>query len=143
MNRITHWLSHNSDLGLLFLRLFTGIRLVYGVWDNVSSWEHMIAFRDFLSLHRFPFPLGAAMLSVYCQLLAGICFILGFKVRLAAAVMVLNFLVAVLTVHRQDSFEGVTPALCMLFASLLFLFGGGGKYALDRLIHKRKSGYHP
>jgi putative oxidoreductase len=137
MNRIANWLTRNHDLGILLLRLFIGIRLIYGVWDNVTSWEHMIAFRDFLSHHQFPFPLGAAIVSVYCQLLAGLCFIAGFKIRLAAAVMMLNFLLALVTVHLKDSFEGMTPALCMLFASLFFLFHGGGKYSLDWWINKK------
>jgi putative oxidoreductase len=73
----TTWFHKNSDIGVLLLRLFTGIRLLYGVLDNVVSWSHMLKFRDFLQQFQFPFPLLSAILSVYCQLLAGILFIVG------------------------------------------------------------------
>ena len=46
--------------------------------------------------------------------------------------MIINFLVALVMVHARDSFEGMTPALAMLFSSILFLFYGAGKFALKR-----------
>jgi hypothetical protein len=46
--------------------------------------------------------------------------------------MIINFLVALVMVHLHDSFEGMTPALAMLFSSILFLFYGAGKFALKR-----------
>jgi putative oxidoreductase len=132
MNR-TSWLERNKDIGTLALRLFIGIRLVYGVADNVFSWDHMIKFRDFLQLFNFPAPLLSAMVSVYAQLLAGVMIVLGWKIRLAAMLMIVNFLVAIIMVHRGDSFEQATPALAMLFCSVLFLFSGAGKYSMDHL----------
>ncbi|HEU4469767.1 MAG TPA: DoxX family protein [Flavisolibacter sp.] len=127
----------NTDIGLLLLRLFTGVRLVYGVQDNVLSRQHMYAFRDFLAANNFPFPLACAYLSVFAQLTAGLLLIVGWQVRLAAFIMCLNFLVAILMVHRADSFEGMTPAMALFFINLLFLFSGGGRYALDKRLGRR------
>jgi putative oxidoreductase len=128
------WLGKNKDFGLLVLRLFIGIRLIYGVADNVFSRQHMVAFEQFLAAHNFPFPLISAIVSVYAQLFTGLMIILGFHVRIAALILVLNFLIAIFTVHFHDSFEAMTPALSMLFCNLLFLFTGPGKYSVRREI---------
>ena len=66
------WLNSNKDVGILLLRLFIGLRLIYGVADNILSWDHMLAFRDFLAANQFPVPLFSAVLSVYAQLICGI-----------------------------------------------------------------------
>ena len=131
-NDVTAWLDKNKDLGLFLLRLFIGIRLLYGVVDNIADWGRMIEFRNFLEHQGFPFPLVSAVISVYAQFLSGLMFIVGFKIRLAAALMIINFLAALGMVHLHDSFEDMTPALAMLFCSILFLFYGAGKFAPKR-----------
>ena len=131
MNRFFNWLDRYRDIGVLLLRLFIGARLIYGVLDNIVSWTHMLKFRDFLQLYQFPAPLIAAIVSVYAQLIAGILFMLGWKIRYASLLTIFNFLVALLFVHRRDSVEEMTPALAILFSSLLFLFQGAGIYSID------------
>jgi len=125
-------LKKNKDAGLLLFRLFIGVRLLYGVLDNILSPARMQEFATFLKAHYFPYPLVAAQVSVYAQALAGLLIILGFKVRWAAVLMVINFLVAIIMVHRGQTFEEMTPALAMLFAAVLFLFIGAGRYSIDR-----------
>lgn len=122
----------NKDFGILLLRLFIGIRLIYGVLDNVLHWERMIEFADFLRQFQFPFPLASAIVSVYAQLIAGILILIGWKIRWAALVMSINFLVALIMVHREQTLEQMTPPLAILFSNLLFFFTGAGKYSLDR-----------
>jgi putative oxidoreductase len=124
------WLKKNKDIGYLLLRLFVGLRLIYGVTDNVFSWNHMLAFEQFLVSNGFPFPLLSAIVSVYAQFLAGILIVLGFYIRYAAMLMIINFTVAIVMVHVGDTIEGMTPALAMLFSNILFLFCGAGKYSL-------------
>jgi putative oxidoreductase len=131
MNTFFGWLDRNKSLGTFILRLFVGVRLVYGVADNVLSWQHMIQFRDFLQQFHFPVPMLSAIVSVYAQLIAGLMFVSGYKIRWAAMFMIANFIIAILMVHQHDSFEQMTPALAMLFCSLLFLFHGPDAYSLD------------
>ena len=131
MNHFFKWFDSRKDVGVLLLRLFVGVRLIYGVIDNVISWEHMIRFRDFLEQFNFPLPLVSAVVSVYAQLLAGLMFIVGWKIRWAAILMIINFLVALVMVHWGEKLESMTPALAILFISILFLFQGAGKYSLD------------
>lgn len=119
------------DLGLLILRLFLGLRLVYGVVDNVFSWEHMLAFSSFLEANGFPVPLVSAIVSVYAQFICGLMVLVGFKTREAALVLVINFIPALLLhVNAGDSVEAITPALAMFFVSLSLVFLGGGKFAI-------------
>ena len=132
MNRFFNWLDYHQGVGLLLARLFVGVRLAYGVIDNVLSWDHMVAFRDFLASFDFPFPLASAAVSVYAQLIASVMILIGWKIRYAALLMIANFLVALLIVHRNDSLEQMTPPLAILVFNVLFLFTGAGKYSLDR-----------
>lgn len=126
------WFERNKDWGIFLLRLFIGCRLIYGVVDNVISWEHMLKFRDFLKHFNFPFPLYCAIASVYLQLTAGVMIILGWEIRYAAILMIINFTVALLVVHRNDPIETMTAPLAIFFASILFLFQGSGKISIDQ-----------
>lgn len=113
------------------MRLFIGVRLIYGVQDNVLHWDRMKEFEVFLRQFHFPFPLLCAVVSVYAQLIAGLMILVGWKIRWAALDMVLNFVVALVMVHRGDSLEQVTPPLAMLVGCLLFLFEGGGPLSIE------------
>ena len=121
-----------QGIGLLLMRLFIGVRLIYGVQDNVLHWERMKEFETFLAQVHFPFPLVCAVVSVYSQLIAGLLILAGWKIRWAGAVMVVNFLLAIFMVHRGQNLEQMTSPLAMLFGSLLFLFEGAGRYKLGK-----------
>ncbi len=77
-------------IALLILRLFVGSRLIYGVLDNIISWRQMNEFASFLTSHGFPFPLIAAISSVYAQFIAGFCVLIGFKTKFFSIIMVFN-----------------------------------------------------
>jgi putative oxidoreductase len=129
---MSHWFEKNADLGLLFLRLFIGIRLIYGVQDNILSWKHMKEFEAFLTQFHFPFPLVCAVVSVYVQALSGLMLMIGWYIRLAALLLIINFSVALFMVHWGQSFEEMTVVLFLIFTSVLFLFAGAGWYSLDK-----------
>ena len=114
------------------------LRLLYGVIDNIISWDKMVEFSHFLDAQHFPVPLVSAVISVYAQFFCGLCILLGFKIKIAALIMVLNFIIAIAFFHFRinDSIEGMTPALAMLFGSLTLLFTGAGYYSLSYKISK-------
>jgi putative oxidoreductase len=132
MTRVFTWFERNRDWGIFLLRLFIGLRLIYGVQDNVLSWEHMIRFRDFLQQFHFPIPLVCAVVSVYVQLITGIMLILGWKIRYAAILLIINFLVALIMVHRNQPIEAMTAPMAILFSAILFLFQGAGRISVDK-----------
>lgn len=120
----------------LCIRLPVGFHLIYGTQDNIFSWQRMLEFQDFLLGLGVPFPLFFAHLSVYAQFVCGILFIVGWKVKWAAILMIINFTVAIGLVHLSDTYPEKFPAIFMLASSLFFLFYGDGKYNLEYLTRK-------
>jgi putative oxidoreductase len=121
------------NTGLFLLRLFISFRLLYGVLDNVFSWERMIEFSKFLEANHIPFPLVSAVVSVYVQLIGGILLLIGFKTRIASLLIMFNFIVAMLVhLRADDSIEGMTPPMAMLVISLTLFFTGPGKWSVDK-----------
>jgi putative oxidoreductase len=92
----------------------------------------MIEFSQFLEAHHFPLPIFMAILSVSLQLVAGLLILVGRRTRWAALILIVNFLVAIIMVHRNDSLEAMTPALAMFFGAVLLLFTGPGAFALEK-----------
>lgn len=132
MNKLEIWFSSKSDLGLLIIRLFIGLRIIYGVFDNIISWNKMMEFSEFLKATGFPLPTFCAVVSVYAQFICGVLILIGYKTRFAALILVFNFIVAIVMVHLNDSIEVMTPALEMLFISLGLLFTGAGKWGFEK-----------
>ena len=128
----------HKEIGILLLRVFTGGRLLYGVLDNVVSWERMLEFSQFLEANNFPLPLVSAITSVAVQFIGAILILVGFKIRFASFILVINFLVALIFVHFRinDTVEGMTPALAMLFGCLTLLFTGAEKISLEHFLKK-------
>jgi putative oxidoreductase len=133
----TAWLERNRALGVPLFRLFLGATLVYGTQDNVFSGARMLEFRDFLVQNDFPFPLFNAYLSAYAQFICGLLIVAGAFTRPAAAVMVVNFIVALVMVHWTLPFNANISPLAMLFGSLLLLFHGPGAYSVDAALQRR------
>ena len=125
----------NTSIGLLLLRIFIGSRLMYGVLDNLISWDHMQEFAGFLGKYKFPFPMVSAIVSVAVQMIAGFLILIGWQTKLSAAIIFINFLIAIFMVHlpNGDSVELMTPALALLFVSASLFFTGAGKYSIDKV----------
>lgn len=127
----------HSDYGAVFLRLLIGIFIIYGVQDNVFSYEHMNEFAAFLHQKNVPFPLFSAFLSAYVQFVCGIMILLGAWIRLAAIPFIINFIAAVFIAHLGDTFRSMFPALMMIAAGFFFLFNGAGKLSIDEMLKGR------
>ena len=135
--RIFDWFEQRKEYGIVFIRLTIGVRLIYGVADNIFSWAHMVQFRDFLDKLGVPFPMFGAHLSAYAQFICGLLFIFGFLFRPAAFVMVINFICALLIAHRTGGYAPAAEAWIMLFTSIGFLVHGPGALALDNALERR------
>lgn len=131
MDKAEKWFSSKSDFGLLILRLFIGLRLIYGSIDNIISWNKMMEFSNFLKVNSFPAPTFCAVLSIYVQFSCAVLILIGYKTRFAAFILAINFIVAIVMAHSHDTIEAMTPALAMLFISLSLLFTGAGKWSFD------------
>jgi putative oxidoreductase len=125
-------LEPHREIGPLFIRLAVGWHLVYGTQDNVFDAARMAEFAGFLAQQGFAYPHLMAPLSAYAQFVCGILFVLGLFTRPAAAVMGINFVVALWMVHRGQPYPGNALAILMLCGSLFLLLHGPGRFAIDR-----------
>lgn len=120
-----------GDFALLLLRIFVGVFLVWGVWDNISSSVEMNRFVEFLRAHGFPSPKLMAPLSVYVQAAIGLCFIFGLFTRWAGILCVINFAVAIFMVDSLEGPRGVFPSGCLVFIGLYLATHGAGLFSMD------------
>jgi putative oxidoreductase len=127
-------LPHAAGFAPLALRLFAGTFLIYMSADNVLSAARMAEFTGFLRQFGFPAPELLAPLSVYAQFAAGIALLLGLLTRGAAAVMIVNFVVALAAVHPALPFREALDPSAMLACCIALLLLGGGKWSIDRMI---------
>ncbi|MFT3739370.1 MAG: DoxX family protein [Breznakibacter sp.] len=123
----------NTNLGLLILRLTIGVlmllhglaKLGHGV-DGIAGMLEAKGIPGFIAYGVF---IG--------EIIAPLALIVGYKTRLAAAVLLVNMLVITFMAHPNDIFAlsehgGWKLELVgfYLFGSLALLFTGGGKYAV-------------
>lgn len=123
-----------SDIGKLILRLnvggmmlFHGIsKVIYGI-DGVKSMVEAMGVPGFV------------VYGVYIgEILAPLMIIIGFQVRIASVILIINMLVAIFAVTGGDIF-GITSTggwiiegqAWYIFAALAIIFLDSGKFALD------------
>lgn len=137
---MTAFLEKYKEYGVIFIRLIVGFHLVYGTQDNVFSYARMEEFAGFLSLKGVPFPLFSAFLSAYAQFICGTSFVLGWLIRPAGFVMIINFIAAIIIAHVGDTYPNTFPALMMLAAACFFFLHGAGKISVDDFRTQRRGG---
>jgi len=120
-----------ADFVLLLLRIFIGLFLVWGVWDNVTSDTRMQEFAEFLGKHGFPSPRLLAPFSVYLQLAIGISFVLGVFARWAGLLCAIHFIVAIVLVDHAGGMRGIFPSGCLALIGLFLATHGAGRLSVD------------
>lgn len=120
-----------ADFALLLLRLFVGLFLIWGVWDNLTDAVRMQEFASFLEKHRFPSPGILAPVSVFLQLAIGLGFVLGLFTRWAGILCVVVFVVAIAMVDRFGGMRGVFPSGCLVVIGLYLATYGAGRFSVD------------
>ncbi len=130
-------LAAGTDLAFLALRLGVGAFLVWGVWDNITSAEHMATFVAFLRQFGFPMPELLAPFDVWLQLGIGVLFILGLATRWAGLACALNFVVAIVMVDHLQGWRGSFGSQCLVLIGLVLATHGPGRFSVDRVLERR------
>ena len=134
---VTPEMQHRSaDLGLALGRLYFGLSmaLAHGIKKVPPStrWVEYVSDLGFPAADYFAWCAGIT------ELCGGILIALGLFTRLSSLGLILTMTVAVFMGHAGDPFSKLELGLCYLFASLIFLSLGGGRYSLDyRIFSKR------
>jgi len=134
-------LSRWQGWGITALRLAVGVVfLVHG-----SQKLFVLGFGNvagFMAKIGIPAPMLAAIVVTLVEFLGGLALILGSFTRWAAALLAINMLVAILTVHLKGGFfvpAGVEFPLTLLAANLALVLLGSGEASVDRLLQSRQS----
>lgn len=133
-------LAHGADAALFATRAAVGGFLVWGVWDNITSAEHMQKFVAFLKQFGFPYPELLAPFDVYLQFAIGVLFVLGLLTRWAGLLCALNFIVAIVMVDHHGGLRAAFPSMCLVLFGMILATYGPGRYALDTVLFRRESG---
>lgn len=136
-NRIVRSLEAQDWIPALLVRLFVGGFFFETGLAKVQSLEAMT--QRFIEW-GIPAPAFNAALSGYTELIGGGLIVLGLLTRLACVPMIINMLVAVLTVKARE-LSGLTdfveldePLYALAF--LWLFFAGPGRVSLDRLLQR-------
>jgi len=129
------------DLGLLVLRLTSGLFMAYG-----HGYGKMMAFNERSA--SFPDPLGlgsptSMVLAIFGELVCAVLLALGLFTRAAAVPAAITMLVAAFVVHADDPFKKKELALMYLSAYSVLLLTGPGRFSLDahlmpRILRKKE-----
>jgi len=93
-----------------------------------------------LSGMGLPLPGAMAWAATLSELLGGILIALGLFTRPAALFLAVTMAVAAFVAHGADPFAKKEMALLYMFASIIFLSVGGGRFSVDHLISSRGKG---
>ena len=122
----------------LLLRLTIGLLLIPHGFPKIFGDDAAPTSRNFV---RFGWdnPLEWAYFIGYVEFLGGLFLATGFLTRFAALVISIEMFVisfAILYPNWGWSKRGMEYALFLAIVSLIFVFKGGGKYSIDRLLPK-------
>jgi len=144
MNRLTVWLFGGSggasplaDLGLLWLRLFSGITIAFA--HGIGKLPPKPGLIETTGKLGFPLPELFSWAAGLAEFGGGILVAIGLLTRPAAAFLVFTMLVAAFGLHGADPFSD--QELALLYSSIFFVYllSGPGRFSLDALLRQRQT----
>jgi putative oxidoreductase len=127
---------------LLFVRVYWGFQLAQNGWGKLHNLARVGQFFASLGL---PAPGFTAAFVAGVEFTGGILLAIGLLSRFVGLVLTIDMLMAYITADREalfsifsdpDKFTGAAP-YTILFAALIVLIFGPGKFALDTLLLRR------
>lgn len=133
---------------LLLVRLYWGWQFAQSGWGRLHHLPQATQF--FASLH-IPFPGANVIFVSSLEFIGGVLLILGLGSRVIGLLLACDMIVAYLTADSEalravfsdpGKFYNADP-YTFLFASLLILIFGPGRFALDWLLRRRREQWTP
>ena len=126
-----------ADIGLLWLRLFTGLGIATHGYGKVFG-GHMDKMVEGVAAMGFPAPGFFAWAAALSEFAGGILLALGLFTCPAALFIFITMAVAVFIKHGGDPLKVKELALAYLVASGAIKLLGPGKFSLDNIIKFRR-----
>ena len=129
----------SASWGITLLRVMIGVVfLMHGGQKLLVFGFHGVA--GMLASLKIPLPATSAVVLTMVELLGGAGLLLGLATRIAAALLVVEMLVAVLAVHLKNGFflpAGFEYALTLLVGNLCLALAGPGELSIDGMVARR------
>lgn len=150
--QLTHWYrnlakleNHSQPVLLLFIRLYWGWQFALSGYGKLSNMQGTV---DFFTQLGIPFPQINVYLAASSELFGGLFLIAGFLSRIITLPLIATMVVAYATAHKvaletfwsqPDNFLTQAPFL-FLYAAVIVMAFGPGKFSLDYLFMRDRSG---
>lgn len=118
-------MSDKMDMGLLVLRLTTGIIFLFMGITKLQGMDATIAFFASVGIPAF-----LAWIVALLETIGGASLVLGFMTRIFSKILALIVLFAILIVNSHGPFMGMVMPLAVFGSAFALSCLGGGKYAL-------------
>jgi putative oxidoreductase len=125
-----------ADFGLTLLRVAAGAGLALG--HGIHKMPVKAEFIAGVESLGFPAPVVFAWAAALAELAGGSLLALGLFTRPAALFVAFTMGVAFFLQHADDPFQVKELAMLYGMAAVAFLFMGSGRFALDRIFHRRE-----
>lgn len=125
----------SQDLGLLILRVGFGLLMLPHGWAKWIKFDKLqTEFMDFMGLG----PIISLCLVIFSEMICSTLLVLGLLTRWATIALIVTALV-ILSAHNWDVLGESELGSAYLFAYIVILLLGPGKYSLDGLISSKKN----
>ena len=124
--------SLSGDFGLLVLRVFAGLSLALA--HGLGKIPPSPQFQS--SVESLGLPAQMAWLSAAAETVGGVGLAAGLATRVMGLIVAGNLSVAAFLQHANDPYGRKELALLFLATAICFLFTGGGRFSLDRIIKR-------
>jgi putative oxidoreductase len=140
-NTVFHYVAFGQSPFLLCVRLYWGWQLWQSGWGKL---HHLDKVTEFFTSLDLPMPAQTAVAISCLEFFGGIFLAIGLLSRLTALALTINLIGAYITADREaffsifsdpDKFYAAAP-YTFLIASLIVLFFGPGKFAMDTLLNR-------
>ncbi len=137
INKTLSYQSLNTDLGALLLRLVLGGLMAYHGYQKFSAYDQILPmFTDIIGI-------GAKLsfnLVIFAELVCGLLVAIGLLTRLAVIPIFITMCVAFFVAHANDPFKMKELAFTYLILSIIVFVLGSGRYSIDALLFRQKTG---
>ena len=125
---------HNSDVGLLLIRLGLAAIFIYHGWGKIDNMEQTVGFFSSLGLSAV-----WTYAVAWVEFVGGISLLLGLWTEYSAVALSVVMVGAIYLVHWKNGFGGQGGyefQLLILLSTLSLVFFGSGKYSLGAMMNK-------
>jgi putative oxidoreductase len=131
-NSMANLLDRFQPWGAVILRLALGITMAVHGYQKVIPHGALHQFAAYVGTLGIPSWLG--WISAYTEFLGGTCVLLGLLTRIASGFIVINMLVALLSVGIHQGFGMWSSILVLVAIAVMLVLYGSGTLSIDKAI---------